>query len=144
MKTNINKILKYVFYGMLALALIFCFIPFFRIDIRPRPDSEHIYVFRSLFTQGFPSNSNIYYSLPFHYLPILVLAIVAIPYVNRILVLTDILLGLSVVSCFIEMFWFNNDLMFGLLLVFIVIITSLYNIVYFLEKNTREREKNKY
>lgn len=136
-----NRILKYIFYGLIAFTFIFCFIPLFRIDVRPTPNSDPIYIYQSLFIQGFHGKSINYYSLPFHYFPIVVIILIAIPYINRIIVLTDILLGLSMICCFLEMFLFNNDLMFGLLLIIVVIITVIYNISYFLEKEIREREK---
>ena len=128
-----EKITLIIFYSLIALSFIFSFIPFFKVDLRASPNADHIYAYRSLFVLGFPRYSSDRFQMVFYYSPLLFLALVAIPFLNKNTILINVFLGLAIVSSLIEIIWFNNKLPFGILLTLILCITIVYNVYrYFL------------
>lgn len=134
--------MKKVFYIISVLATLFWFIPLFCIDLRATPSQEHVYVYHSLFTLGLSSTNNSgWWFAIVHYLPLTIILIIMIPFINRHLILTNAFLGFSIIICLFETIRLGNRLAFGILLIFMVVIISIYNIQYFLHKNKIEYEK---
>ena len=122
------KTTKCIFYGLTILTLTYCLIPFFRVDLRPNPEAEHIYVFCSLFMLGFPRYTLDVFRSIIHYVPIVFLVVLLIPFINKKMIISNILLCLSIIVCLVEIIWFKNRLPFGILLAFLVHIIIIYNV----------------
>ena len=137
-----SKAMRKVFYIISVLTTLFWFIPLFCIDLRATPSQEHVYVYRSLFTLGLSgtNNSGWWFAIV-HYLPLAIILIIMIPLINRRLFLTNVFLAFSIIVCLFEAIRLGNKLAFGVLLIFMVAITSIYNIQYFLHKNKIDHEK---
>lgn len=133
-KTSSNQTLYILFYAILILALVFYFIPCFRIDLRTKPSSEHIYVYQSVFILGFPKYTHSYLFTVVSYIPLISIIVVIIPFINRFFILTNILLGTALLACLNEIVFINNRETYGLLLLFILVIAAIYNLRFFINK----------
>ena len=130
-----KRIIKIIYYGLLAISLAFCFIPFFRVDLRTNINDSHVYVFQSLFIQGLPKRIDHIFPTCLYYLPILTIVVLAIPFINKIVILCNVFLGLSIVACFLGIFWINNAIVFCALLSVLALIVIVYNVYYFTNKD---------
>lgn len=126
-----KRVIKIICYGLLVVSFAFCFIPFFRIDLRTNVNDDHVYVFQSLFIQGLPKRIDHIFPACLYFLPILTIVILAIPFINKSFILCNVFLGLSIVACFLGIFWINNAIVFCALLSIIVLITIVYNVYCF-------------